>query len=102
MIGAHARLLGARHPQIVPSEGRLVHVETPHVIDWLSASIATEDEQVRLAEHDRVAIATTWRLAHHRHDHPLGGRVTVSQVEQIKVIRSQTATYSKVQKKLFR
>lgn len=86
VVGAHAGLVLRDNSQILPRKWCLIHVEAPHVVNGLRAGVTAEHKQVGLAEDDGVAVAPTRRAAHNRHDHPLRGRVTIAQVEQVEVV----------------
>ena len=76
-----------------PRERCLVDVQTPDVVDRFGSSIAAENEEIRLAEDDCVAISSARCSPNDWYDHPLSSLVTVPQIEQVQVIGRQTSTY---------
>ena len=92
VVGADTRSVLGYDAEVLPGEGSLVDIQAPNVVNGLRARIATEHQQVGLAEDDTVAVAAAGRAAHHWYDHPLSGGVTVSQIEQVEVVRGQATT----------
>jgi hypothetical protein len=80
MVSANTGLLVAGDFELSPRKGRFVHIQAPHVIHWLGASVSTEHQQVRLIEYDRVAIPAPRRLSNHWHNHPLCSLVAISEI----------------------
>ena len=96
MVSSHAGFVLRCQPQVLPSERGFVNIETPDIVDRLSTSVSSEHEQVRFAEHNRVTISTTRCSSDNGYDHPLGSGISISQIEQIEIIRGQTTAYKKV------
>ena len=86
MVCTHARFRFVLYSDVFPTERCLVYVQTPDIIDGLRACVPSENEQVGLAEHDSVTVATTRGASNHGNDHPLRCRVAIPQIEQIQVI----------------
>ena len=86
MISSHARLFLGCQSEVLPSERCLVNIEAPNIVNWLRSRVTSEDEKVGLAENDCVTVSTTWSSSDDGHDHPLGSRVTVSQIKEIEIV----------------
>ena len=80
MIDTHLRSLTATI-EFDPREWSLLDAEAPHIVDGLLAGVATEDEQMRLREDDRMTISSTWCRAHDWDNHPLSLILAISHIK---------------------
>ena len=83
MIGSDAWFFRACDTKAFPRKGRLVHVQAPDIVDGLRARVASEDEQVGLAEHNGMTVATARSAADHGDNHPLRRGVAIPQIKQV-------------------
>ena len=81
MVRSNWRLILATHFECDPGEWCFVYIQTPDVVDRLSAGIAAKDEEVWFAEYYGVSVASAWCTAYNRYDHPLGGLISVSEIK---------------------
>ena len=93
MVGTHARFRFVLYSDVFPTERCLVYVQTPDIIDGLRASVPSKDEQIRLVEDKRVAVAPIRGSSDYWNNHPLCSSIAISQVEQVQIIRGQASSY---------
>lgn len=98
VIGSNRRKLWVTYLQREPWKRGFVNIQTPDIVDGFCARVAAKHKQIWLWEHNSVTIPSAWRLANNRHNHPLCCCITISQIEEIQIIRSQTATYKLIKK----
>ena len=92
VISPNWRLFLPTHLQRNPWERCFINIQTPNVIDWLSACITAKYKEVRFRKYYCVAIASSWSSSNNRYDHPLCSLVTVSQVKKVKIVWCQTSS----------
>ena len=93
MVCTHARFRFVLYSDVFPTERCLVYVQTPDIIDGLRASVPSKYEQIRLIEDKRVAVAPIRGSSDYWNNHPLCSSITISQVEQVQIIRGQASSY---------
>jgi len=72
--------------EFVPRERSTFNTQTPNVIYWLLACIASEHKQMWLRKDNCVAVPATRSRSYNRYDHPLCHFLAIAHIEQIKII----------------
>lgn len=80
VISSYTWLVSTRSAQLFPSKWRFINVQAPDIIDWFCACVSSENEQVRLAEYNRMPVPPTWRSTDNWDNHPLGCSIAISQI----------------------
>jgi len=78
--------------KLQPTEGSLVDVEAPDIVDRFGSGVSAKNEQIGLREYYGVSVPPSWSLSNYRHDHPLRHLLSVSQIKQVKVVGGQAST----------
>lgn len=95
MVHSHRRDVPVAF-QFGPEKRGLFYVQSPNVIDSFVSCIATVNDQVRFREGNSMAISSSGGCSHNRNDNPLRMVLTGSEIEEIKIVWGELASYGEL------
>jgi hypothetical protein len=81
--------------KFIPAEWGTFDTQAPNIVDGFLTRVTAKHKEVRFTEDDGVTVSAAGSTTDNRDDHPLCHRFTISHIEKIQVIGSQTATASR-------